>query len=145
VPPWLPNLSSSTNFGCSFVIDLGAARKRLRPGHLGPPRIAQLLTQAERFQRQIDSGEAPSRAYLARAFGLTRARVTQLLNLLSLHPTIRQAIRELPAVTPRRWVTERKLRPLTRLAHPEQLRRLDDVAPDLVTSLPTAEAGCWAS
>jgi ParB-like chromosome segregation protein Spo0J len=113
----------------------------LRPQHFEPPRIVQLLEQAEHYRRLLDSGEAPTRASLARAFGLTRARVTQILNLLKLHPEIQQAIRSLPNTTPRRWVTERRLRKLCQLLPDEQLQVVADVAPGLMAGLARRKAG----
>ena len=41
------------------------------------------LQQAREWQRQIDAGEISSRAAIARREGLSRARVTQLMNVLS--------------------------------------------------------------
>jgi hypothetical protein len=50
-------------------------------------------------------------AQLAKLSGLTRARVTQLLDLLKLETLILDFVRNLPAGTPERMVTEKKLRP----------------------------------
>jgi len=47
---------------------------------------------AQEWQRQIDSGEVPSRAALARELGVTRAHVTQMLRLLKLAPNVQQAV-----------------------------------------------------
>ena len=62
-----------------------------------------------------------SRAEVAKRAGVSANRVTNLLSLLKLDPAILDAIRALPARTPERVVTERKLRSLTRLPHSEQL------------------------
>ena len=59
---------------------------------------------------------------LARCNGLTRPRVTQLMNLLELHPLILEYVRHLPMDTPARFVTERQLRRLTMLPREQQLR-----------------------
>ena len=40
------------------------------------------LKRAVEWQRQLDSGEVRSRAAIARREGLTRARVTQIMNML---------------------------------------------------------------
>src|SRR4051794_4080092 len=40
------------------------------------------LKRAIEWQRQLDSGEVRSRAAIARREGLTRARVTQIMNML---------------------------------------------------------------
>jgi len=81
------------------------------------------LKLAEEFQHLLDSGVAPNRAWLARQYELTRARVTQLLSLLLLHPDILDYVRTLPTGTPERSVTEKKLRTLTRLPASQQLAR----------------------
>lgn len=67
------------------------------------------------FLSAIDSGAAPNRAWLARHHGLNRARVTQLMSLLLLHPDILDDVLNLPAGTPERLVTEMKLRHLVKL------------------------------
>jgi hypothetical protein len=60
------------------------------------------------------------RAELARREGVTRARVTQITKLLGLAPDIQEAILTLPAGTPERLVTERRLRPLADMTSMEQ-------------------------
>ena len=77
-----------------------------------PPRIVELLAQAEEFQRLLDSGEAASRADLARRFTMSRARVTQILNLLLLDPSLRAALATLGPRHVGPPVTERGLRSL---------------------------------
>jgi hypothetical protein len=87
------------------------------------------LKLAERFQALLDSGEATNRAWLARQHGLTRARVTQLLDLLKLAPGILDYVRNLPPGTPDRLVTERNLRPLVRMSMLTQLREAAKLVP----------------
>ena len=50
------------------------------------------LVRAREFQRRLDAGEVKSRAALARAEDMSRARVTQVMRLLDLAPEIRQRI-----------------------------------------------------
>ena len=64
-----------------------------------------------------------NQADLARTFRLTRARVTQLLQLLDLHPDILAYAKGLPPGTPTKMVTERGLRPLLKLKPEQQLRK----------------------
>lgn len=78
---------------------------------------------AEELRRRLDGGEARSLADLAGAFRLTQARIAQLLGLLRLAPRLLEYVRGLPAGTPARMVTERGLRPLTRLMEDEQMER----------------------
>lgn len=62
------------------------------PPSTRPSRAAQMLAIAHDFQRLIDSGEVPDRAVLAAQIGLTRARITQIMDLLLLAPDIQAAI-----------------------------------------------------
>ncbi len=71
----------------------------------GPPRIARLLALAHRLEREVREGKTDL-AGIARRYGLTRARVTQLLNLTLLAPEVQAEV-----VT--RKVTERALRSLS--------------------------------
>jgi len=85
------------------------------------PPVVGYLRRAEELQRRIADGEARNRADLARQDRLTRARMTQLMELLRLHPLILDFVRDLKAGTPDRLITERKLRRLARLMLMEQL------------------------
>ena len=81
---------------------LKAARPR-KP--TGPSRAARMLALAYYIERQIEDGAVPDYAAAACALGVTRARVTQLMNLLLLAPEIQGRIvaGELP-------ISERDLR-----------------------------------
>ena len=57
-----------------------------------PIRVARLLAFAYRIERRIAAGEIQDRASAARALGVTRARVTQILDLLLLAPDIQEEI-----------------------------------------------------
>ncbi len=92
------------------MIDLGTARKRLRPKELEPPTVVKRLAQAEEWQRQLDAGEVKHRAAISHREGVSRARVTQIMHLLKLHPTVVAYVRALGPETPERIVTERRMR-----------------------------------
>ncbi len=80
----LRNGTCSGRIKYGFVIDLGEARKRLRPKELDEslvPPVTKALALADEFQRLLNSGAVNRRADLARRFKLSRARVTQLLDL----------------------------------------------------------------
>ena len=49
-----------------------------------PARVAITLALAHKLQQAIDTGVVTDRAEIARRLGLTRARVTQIMNLLLL-------------------------------------------------------------
>lgn len=86
------------------------------------PKVVADLALAERFQGLLDAGEARNRADLARRFRLTRARVTQLMDLLRLHPMVLAYVRSLALGTPTRSVTERGLRAVVRLPGRQQVQ-----------------------
>ena len=79
-----------------------------------PARVARMLALAHRLQRAIDGGEFQDRATLARQYGLTRARVTQLLNLTLLAPDIQEQVLGLEAVDGLEPTSERALRVVSR-------------------------------
>jgi hypothetical protein len=56
------------------------------------PRIARLLALAHKFQKMLDSGEVESMAELARLGRVSRARITQIMDLLMLAPEIQEEI-----------------------------------------------------
>jgi hypothetical protein len=125
VVDWLPNGACSGRIKSGFVIDLDKARKRLRGRHLepaGPPPITQTLALADEL-RDLLATESVNQSQLARRFGLSRARVSQILRLHHLHPAIQDYLRNLRGVGPR-YLTERRLRPISYLAPDEQLAEL---------------------
>ena len=66
------------------------------PGRL--PRITRLMALAIRFDDLIQKGEVKDYADIARLGHVTRARVTQIMNLLHLAPGIQDAILHLPRI-----------------------------------------------
>jgi len=75
------------------------------------PRIARLLALAYRIDGMIRSGELRDWADAARMAGLTRARMTQIANLLLLAPRIQEGILNLSHVIGGEDpITERSLR-----------------------------------
>ncbi len=82
-----------------------------------PARVAQMLALAHKIQEAIDRGAVPDRATVARRLGFTRARVTQLLDLVLLAPDIQEALLQLEAVDGEEPMSERALRPLVRTAN----------------------------
>ena len=86
----------------------GQGRMRLHPGPLPPPtastplgrvpRISRLMALATHFDDLLRRGEVKDYADLARLGHVTRARVTQVMNLLMLAPDIQEALLFLPPV-----------------------------------------------
>jgi|GEM_PF-171528 len=77
------------------------------------PRISKVLAMAINFNTQLQNGEVKNLADIARLHRVTRARVTQIMNLLSLAPDIQEEILHLPRIEKGRdKITERSLRPV---------------------------------
>ena len=78
------------------------------------PRISRLMALAIRFDRLIKEGEITDQADLARLGSVSRARITQIINLLQLAPDIQEALLFLPRTERGRDpVRERHIRPIT--------------------------------
>ena len=73
----------------------------------------------------IDLGEAKNQAELAQFKDLSRARVTQILNLLKLNSLIIQELEKLGDPLKSRIITERMLRPYVNKSHKEQKELLN--------------------
>jgi len=66
------------------------------PGRV--PRVARLMALAIKIDGLIASGAIADQAEAARLGHVTRARMTQIMNLLLLAPDIQEAVLNLPAV-----------------------------------------------
>lgn len=87
-----------------------AAEAAARPPRLYPARVARQLALAHALQRRVDSGEFSDYASMSRALGFTRARVTQLMDLLLLAPDIQAEILFLEVPPGEQPISERRLR-----------------------------------
>ena len=63
------------------------------------PRITRLLALAHHIQELLDTGQVKDLAEVARRGHITRARMTQIMNLLLLAPDIQEEILFLPPTT----------------------------------------------
>jgi hypothetical protein len=88
------------------------------------PRITKLLALAIRLDGLLREGEVTNCAAIARAGGVSRARVAQILSLLDLAPAIQEHILYMTcsaeAPDP---IRERKLRKVTKLVRWDQQQR----------------------
>jgi hypothetical protein len=83
--------------------------------HDRPPRVTCLLALAHRFETLVQSSEVRDYANLARAGRVSRARMSQILKLLSLAPSIQEYILWLPPRSAgKEGITERHLRGIVR-------------------------------
>ena len=88
-------------------------RTRLKRHQGRMPRISRLMALAIRFEELLKNGTAADYADLARLGKVSRARMTQIMNLLNLAPDIQESLLFLPPV--RSWrdaVSERTCRPV---------------------------------
>ena len=126
---WLPASERFTNFfDLAFWIDLSRLHKgeffvspiepadtestRLRNEPTMP--VVNPVKQAFILKSLLDNGMCVTQANLAEHLGMSRARVTQTLNLLKLAPEILDALLNLPEDQVHLF-SERRLRPLTRI------------------------------
>ena len=75
------------------------------------PRITRLMALAIKFQDMVSRGEVRDYADLARLGYVTRARITQIMNLLNLAPNIQEEILSCERDSP--GLQERQLRSVT--------------------------------
>ena len=80
--------------GARKELRAGVAPKQADPGRV--PRVARLMALAIRFDQLVREGVVADYAELARLGHVTRARVTQIMNLLYLAPDIQEAVLFLP-------------------------------------------------
>lgn len=93
------------------------------PGRV--PRVSRLMALALRLERLLKDGEVADYADLARLAHVSRARITQIMNLLHLAPDIQQEILFLPrTVKGRDPIRERHLRPIAAVPDWRKQRRM---------------------
>jgi hypothetical protein len=88
------------------------------------PRVTKLMALAIKFQEMVDRGEVRDYADLARLGYVTRARLTQIMNLLLLAPDIQADFLAWSSVEEFPEITERHLRRLTQIPAWGPQRRL---------------------
>lgn len=99
-------MSQPLTLRCNFHVDRGdRGRKQLQPGArpqtaaVAPgrvPRVARLMALALRFEQLLRDGAVKDYAELARLGHVTRARITQVMNLRLLAPDIQETLLFLP-------------------------------------------------
>jgi hypothetical protein len=98
-------MSSSMTIACSFHIDRrNSGRQEMEAGEPPQtpcergriPRVAKLLALAHRLEGLVRKGEVANYAELARLGRVSRARLSQIMSLLSLAPDLQEQILVLP-------------------------------------------------
>jgi len=120
---------------CKVHFEVGRrTRKKLKAGDPPPgpvvepgnvPRVSRLMALAVRFDRLLHEGAIRDYADLARLGGVTRARLTQIMNLTLLAPDIQEELLFLPRTTRGRdLVVERMVRPIAAIPDWRKQRKL---------------------
>jgi hypothetical protein len=101
------------------------------------PTIIDLINRAERYQNELkearlNQGRVNTQAGLARKLKISKARLTQIMNLLKLAPEIQESLKNLSDPSLLRYFNEKRLRPITcikdkhtQLEKFEELKRKD--------------------
>jgi hypothetical protein len=94
------------------------------PSPQGPiPRITHLMALAIRFDQLLSDGQVQSQAELARLGHVTRARLTQIMNLALLAPDIQESLLFLPLAESRPiWLAQ--LQPIAAMHDWQRQREL---------------------
>lgn len=105
-----------------------------------PARVARQLALAHALRRRLERGEFADFADMARQLGFTRARVTQLMDLLLLAPEVQEEILFLELPPGAQPVSERGLREavLGTIDWQEQRRRWEGLKGSLSSTEATA-------
>ena len=112
--PVRPRRQESPNGGQSDGVSAAGSPSRI-------PRITRLMALAIKFEAMVETGEVCDYADLARLGYVTRARLTQIVNLLLLAPDIQRSLLERTAPLE---FTERHARRLTRIVFWDEQRML---------------------
>lgn len=92
-------------------VDFGVTAPPKKPEPVRrPAKVAQMLALAHHLDALVERGEVANRAALARRLGLTRARLTQLFDLLLLASDLQEQVLRLEAVDGWEPISERTLR-----------------------------------
>lgn len=88
------------------------------------PRIARLMALAIKFQDMVDRGEVRDYAELARLGYVSRARITQIMNMLNLSPDIQEELLTSATFAARPTLSECNLRQVATVVVWRQQKRL---------------------
>jgi hypothetical protein len=98
--------------------------RQMKPAKATVPRISRLMALALRFDQLMRDGVVTDQAELARLGRVTRARLTQIMNLICLAPKIQEQILYMTTFSNKQnKITERHLRPISLI--PEWKQQLE--------------------
>ena len=133
-------MKNSTDNSCSLTLSFDIhftrninsktirnGKKPIKPTYPEPKahilRITKLLALAHHFDSLLKSGAIKDYADIARLGGVSRARVTQIMNLLLLAPVIQEAIL-FSTPQSKESITERKIRDIAKEPEWKEQRRM---------------------
>ena len=122
--------SPDKSIGRTFraVFELPPARRGKKAVRRKPSRTYRNpIFLAREWAEALEGGDFRSQRAFARAIGLSRARVSQMLGLLRLFPDAQEALEALGDPLYSRKVAERKLRPIVNLPEEQQKLRLEEM------------------
>lgn len=97
--------------------------RNVEPGNI--PRLSKLMALAIRFEGLVERGELRDYADLARLGYVTRARITQIMNLRNLAPDIQEELLFLPrTVKGRDPICETDMRPIVTVPYWQRQRKM---------------------
>lgn len=145
---WLPDDSEFTvvlarrgRQSLAFPNEASAVDRRRVPRAPQPPQVQVLLKRAYELKEKLDGTPGLTRDALAKAEGIDPSRLTRILNLLNLAPEIQQHVLALPPSIRRGLLTERRLRPIAKIADPrEQVARFQELLRQPVRTRKTSQA-----
>lgn len=88
-----------------------------------PAKVAKMLALAHHLQNAIDRGLVADRTTIAARLRVTKARITQLLDLTLLAPDLQEAVLAMEAVDGVEPMSERKLREVAQVRDWSEQRR----------------------
>ena len=94
---WTVEVGRSGKQKCVGTTNASASDVPPPPGRI--PRLTRLMALAITMQQMIRDGQVRDYAELARLGQVSRARISQIMNLLNLAPQIQEAILFLPRAT----------------------------------------------
>ncbi len=119
---WLPVPAICENWS-SYLVFLAKPPKESDLRDENEPALHPIHLALE-FQKMLERELVNNRSELAKRYGLSRARVTQIMNLLDLAPEIQEHLLQLKDRRSVRALSERRLRGLAQLrSHSAQVRR----------------------
>ena len=121
-PEW-PTTYTNSETGRTYTSHHQDEHRNVKPGNV--PRISKVMALAIRFDGLVRRGEVRDYADLARLGYVTRARITQIMNLLNLAPDIQEALLFLPrTVKGRDPIHEKDVRTIAAVPHWHRQRKM---------------------